>query len=72
MGDVARDVERYGIDAYLGLCEERVLRRFMQLYGGDRSMIARKLNITVRSLRYRLGKYGLVSQSDDETWRDES
>jgi two-component system response regulator PilR (NtrC family) len=72
MGDVARDVERYGIDAYLGLCEERVLRRFLQLYGGDRSMIARKLGITVRSLRYRLGKYGLVSQSDDDTWGDES
>ncbi len=72
LSDIVKDVERYGIDAYLGMCEEKVLRKYLQIHGGDRGKIARTLGITVRSLRYRLGKYGLVSQGDDETWGGES
>lgn len=65
--DIIKEVEKYGIDAFIGMMEEKVLRKFMQSYRGDRSRIAGKLGITVRSLRYRLSKYGLVSQFDEDS-----
>jgi two-component system response regulator PilR (NtrC family) len=71
LGDAVRDVEKYGLDAYMGMTEEKVLRKFMETHAGDRAQIARALGITVRSLRYRLSKYGLVSQ-DDEPPKEET
>jgi DNA-binding NtrC family response regulator len=43
----------------------------METHAGDRPQIARALGITVRSLRYRLSKYGLVSQ-DEEPPKEET
>jgi len=59
-------VEEVGIDTFLGFTEEKILRKFLDLYGWDRKKVAEKLGITERSLRYRLSKYGLISPSDGD------
>jgi two-component system response regulator PilR (NtrC family) len=59
-GDLVPQVEAMGIETFLGITEERVLRKFLQAYKGDRKTIAARLGVTERSLRYRLSKYGLI------------
>ncbi len=69
---MSMELERYGIEGCLGMMEEKILRRYMEQYNGDRAKIAARLGITVRSLRYRLSKYGLVSDSPDSDFNDEA
>ncbi|MFH1437511.1 MAG: helix-turn-helix domain-containing protein, partial [Pseudomonadota bacterium] len=70
--DMSMQLERYGIEGCLGMIEEKILRRYMKQHDGDRTKIAAKLGITVRSLRYRLSKYGLVSDSPASEFNDEA
>ncbi len=42
--------------------EERILRRALELSGGNVSAAARSLGITRQTLRYRIEKYGLDAE----------
>lgn len=59
MEKMVAEVERYGLENFLGMMEEKILRKFVQLHGGDRKKVVKKLGITDRSFRYRLSKFGI-------------
>lgn len=55
------------LDSVLGEVERRLLLQALEASGGSRISAAGLLNITARSLRYRLAKLGLVDETDDGT-----
>jgi len=71
--DITRQIDDRGIDGVLGGFERTILERYWTKHAGNRKLIAEKLGITVRSLRYRLAKYSLGSGQDegDEPSQDE-
>ncbi len=56
--------EGFDLDAYLGSIEKEILLKALGKSRGVRKKAAEFLGITFRSIRYRLGKYGL-SEDDD-------
>jgi two-component system response regulator PilR (NtrC family) len=63
--DITRQIDDKGIDGVLGGFERSILERYWIKHGGNRKMIAEKLGITVRSLRYRLSKYTIGPGQDE-------
>jgi two-component system response regulator PilR (NtrC family) len=71
--DITRQIDDKGIDGVLEGFERSILERYWIKHAGNRKLIAEKLGITVRSLRYRLSKYsiGPGQEEGDEPSRDE-
>jgi two-component system response regulator PilR (NtrC family) len=53
------------IDDVLGELERRLLLQALERTGGVRTQAAKLLGVTLRSLRYRLQKHGLVSEDEE-------
>ena len=49
------------LDAHIGAIERKILSKALNRTGGNRTEAARLLKISLRSIRYRLSKYGLDS-----------
>lgn len=66
--EIGRQVADKGLDGVLGAFESSILERYWTRHGGNRKLIAEKLGITLRSLRYRLSKYsiGPAGEEDEE------
>jgi two-component system response regulator PilR (NtrC family) len=58
--------EGMNLDEYLADIEKRILQHALQQAQGVKLKAAELLGISFRSIRYRLLKYGLASDSDDE------
>ncbi len=65
--EIARQVDDKGIDGVMGAFESSILKRYWIRHSGNRRLIADKLGITVRSLRYRLAKYSIASGQDEDS-----
>jgi two-component system response regulator PilR (NtrC family) len=60
--------EGLDLDAYLGNIEKDILLKALDKVGGVRKRAAELLNISFRSIRYRLAKFGIDADADaDET-----
>ena len=55
-----------GLEAYLEGIEKQLILQALESSFWNRTVAAKKLGMTFRSLRYRLKKFGLDSDSDDE------
>jgi two-component system response regulator PilR (NtrC family) len=64
--EIGRQVAEKGLDGVIGAFESSILARYWVRHAGNRKLIADMLGITVRSLRYRLAKYGIGPASEDE------
>jgi two-component system response regulator PilR (NtrC family) len=66
--EIGRQVADKGLDGVLGAFESSILERYWAQHGGNRKLIAERLGITLRSLRYRLSKYsiGPAGEEDEE------
>jgi two-component system response regulator PilR (NtrC family) len=62
--------QAFDLDAYLGEVEKRLLLAALEKAGGVRKRAAKLIGMTFRSLRYRLAKYGLDKEEEEE--QDES
>ncbi len=62
--DVEKGVE---IDRILAEIEEEYVKKAMDIAGGNKTKAAELLGINLRSLRYRLGKFGEDSGSDENS-----
>jgi two-component system response regulator PilR (NtrC family) len=58
--------EGMDLDTHLAVIEKRFLQQALQQAGGIKHKAAELLGITFRSFRYRLVKYGLASETDEE------
>lgn len=58
--------EDLGLDDYLATLEKQLILRALEESQGVRTAAAKRLGMSFRSLRYRLAKYGLSSEEDDE------
>lgn len=58
--------EGLDLDAYLGVIEKDILLKALDRTGGVRKRAAELLNITFRSIRYRLAKFGIEVEGGDE------
>ena len=54
------------LDAYLGGIEKDILLKTLEKTGGVRKKAAELLGITFRSIRYRLAKYGVEPEGEEE------
>ncbi len=54
------------LDAYLGGIEKEILSKALEKTGGVRKKAAELLGITFRSIRYRLAKYGMGEEGEEE------
>jgi two-component system response regulator PilR (NtrC family) len=54
------------LDAYLGDIEKDILLKALDRTGGVRKRAAELLGITFRSIRYRLAKFGIDADGEDE------
>lgn len=54
------------IDAYLGAIEKDILLKALDKTGGVRKKAAELLGISFRSIRYRLAKFGIEADGDEE------
>jgi two-component system, NtrC family, response regulator PilR len=54
------------LDAYLGDIEKDILLKALERCGGVRKKAAEYLGISFRSIRYRLAKFGLAEDEDEE------
>ena len=54
------------LDAYLGSIEQDILLKALDRCGGVRKKAAELLCISFRSIRYRLAKYGMATDGDEE------
>jgi two-component system response regulator PilR (NtrC family) len=57
----------FDLDAYLGDIERRILLQVLAECSDKRTVAAKKLGLTFRSFRYRLAKYGIAAEDEDET-----
>ncbi len=55
-----------GLEAYLENIEKQLILQALETSFWNRTVAAKKLGMTFRSLRYRLKKFGLDSEGDDE------
>lgn len=55
-----------GLEAYLENIEKQLILQALESSFWNRTVAAKKLGMTFRSLRYRLKKFGLDSDGDDE------
>jgi len=53
------------LDSLLGTVEKRMIEKALGTTGGNKTEAAKKLGITLRSLRYRLSKHSLEGESDN-------
>jgi two-component system response regulator PilR (NtrC family) len=65
------------LDGVLGEIERRLILQALERSGGVRTVAAKSLGLTLRSLRYRLQKHALQDDDDDEpvsleSWKPES
>ncbi len=64
------------LDAVLGEIERRLIIQALERSGGVRTVAAKSLGLTLRSLRYRLQKHALQDEDDEpislESWKPES
>jgi DNA-binding NtrC family response regulator len=63
---IDRELADKNLDEVVGAFESSILQAYWNRHEGNRAEIARRLGITVRSLRYRLSKYGIGSFEGDE------
>ena len=54
------------LDGYLGGIEKEILSKALEKTGGVRKKAAELLGITFRSIRYRLAKYGMGEEGEEE------
>lgn len=54
------------LDAYLGGIEKEILSKALEKTGGVRKKAAELLGITFRSIRYRLAKFGMGDEGDED------
>jgi len=59
LAHVAIPPDGLDLDQYMGTIEKQVLTRALEQTGGNRTEAAHLLRITLRSMRYRLAKYGI-------------
>jgi two-component system, NtrC family, response regulator PilR len=62
--------EGVDLDQQLGELERSMLVQALERTGGNRTNAAKLLHMTLRSLRYRLAKYGLGDESGSSTFDD--
>ncbi|HEX5659890.1 MAG TPA: sigma-54 dependent transcriptional regulator [Polyangiales bacterium] len=62
--------EGVDLDAQLGALERGMLVQALERTGGNRTNAAKLLRMTLRSLRYRLAKYGLGEESGSSAFDD--
>ena len=55
-----------GLETYLEEIEKQIILQALESSYWNRTVAAKKLGMTFRSLRYRLKKFGLDSDTDDE------
>lgn len=71
----ARDIEvtdaGVELDKIMGQIEKEIIIKAIHTAGGVKKKAARLLNITFRSMRYRVDKYNLGSPGDDELEQEE-
>jgi two-component system response regulator PilR (NtrC family) len=64
------------LDGVLGEIERRLILQALERAGGVRTVAAKSLGLTLRSLRYRLQKHALQDEDDEpmspESWKPES
>jgi two-component system response regulator PilR (NtrC family) len=64
------------IDSVLGEIERRLIIQALERAGGVRTVAAKSLGLTLRSLRYRLQKHALQDEEEEpvslESWKPES
>ncbi len=67
-GESLTDIPEAGfdLDAYLGNIEKEILLKALGRTGGVRKRAAELLGISFRSIRYRLAKFGLSADDEDE------
>jgi len=58
--------EGLDLDAYLGSIEQDILHKALERCGGVRKKAAELLCISFRSIRYRLAKYGMATEGEDD------
>ena len=63
------DIPEEGLDleAVVGAFERRILEKALARTDGVKKEAAKLLNVSFRSMRYRLAKYGIAGGSDDES-----
>ncbi len=54
------------LDDYLGRIEKDILLKALEKTGGVRKKAAELLGITFRSIRYRLAKFGVEAEGEEE------
>ncbi len=64
--DRAQPIPEEGLEQYLEKVEKEVLLSALNQTHWNRTLAAKKLGMTFRSLRYRLKKFGLDTDEDDE------
>ena len=69
---MGRQIAQKGLDGVLGSVESTILKNYWTRFSGNRRLIADRLGITVRSLRYRLMKYGIASESEENMEDEET
>jgi two-component system response regulator PilR (NtrC family) len=62
----AQGLPSEGLEAYLEDIEKQLILQALESSYWNRTVAAKKLGMTFRSLRYRLKKFGLDSDNDDE------
>lgn len=62
--DKAYHPDNESIDDYLGQIEKKILLQVLDETTGNKTLAAKKLGITFRSIRYRLKKFGLEADDD--------
>lgn len=60
------DLPSEGLEAYLLQQERQLILAALNQSGGNKTQAAKLLNMTFRSLRYRLKKLGIESEGDDD------
>jgi two-component system response regulator PilR (NtrC family) len=65
-GSLVLPEEGLDLDRYMGDIEKQLLVKTLQRTGGNRTQAAQLLRITLRSLRYRLQKFGIGDEDGSE------
>lgn len=63
---ISRKLPEEGLELYLETIEKEILLNALNLTHWNRTLAAKKLGMSFRSLRYRLKKFGLDTETEDE------
>ncbi|MGE8684617.1 MAG: sigma-54-dependent transcriptional regulator [Acinetobacter sp.] len=63
---ISRKLPEEGLELYLETIEKEILLNALNLTHWNRTLAAKKLGMSFRSLRYRLKKFGLDTEAEDE------